>query len=179
MPLQNVQPERPLPARWKQGPPEPIQVQPIPQRQRQPARARLAGPMHLKIRDLHPHYLARYPWPTGTAPSAATPSRRRSPRSSSTMRRSGPSLISPRFSVSLNHPPVAVAVVRHHAPVAVPLAVLEADLGAHKYAGQTWRPKPDCQRPRSALQPLQTFSRIRKQRLTCSKATGIGGKSAN
>ena len=138
--LENVQPARPLPTRRQPRPPEPIQLQPIPQHQRQPARAPLPRPMHGEVRNPHPHHLARQ--------LRRLPVRREQrhlPRlrvAVDDLDRAapgGPLAVVDLAQVQdlpLNHPPVAVAVVLHHAPVTVRLAVLEAGLGTHEHDPQ-------------------------------------------
>ena len=91
--FENVQPARPLPARRQPRPPEPIQLQPIPQHQRQPARTPLPRPVHGEIRDLHLHDLARrlrrLPVRREQRHLPRLTSRRRPPRSTGTRRPAG------------------------------------------------------------------------------------------
>ena len=56
--LQHIQPARALPAHRQPGAPEPIQLQALPHRQRQPARPPLARPTQPQRLELDPHHLA-------------------------------------------------------------------------------------------------------------------------
>ena len=56
--LQHIQPARALPAYRQPGSPEPIQLQALPHRQRQPARPPLARPTQPQRLELDPHHLA-------------------------------------------------------------------------------------------------------------------------
>ena len=160
--LQHVQPARALTARRQPGTPEPIQFQPVPQRQRQPARAPLPRPVRTQRMDLDPHHLAgqlrRLPvlGEQRHRPGPGIPLRhldRAAPR------RALPVVDLPEVQhLTLNHPAVAVANVLHHAPVTVFLAVLEAPLGSHEHGPMACPNHQTNQGVRSALQPISRGS---------------------
>ena len=156
--LEHVQPARALPARRQPRSPEPIQLQSIPKRQRQPAPTPLPWPVHAELLDVDPNRLAVQF--RGFAIIGKQRHRRRS--TIPLQHLDGPAPRRPLAVVdltqvqhlALNHTPVAVAAVLHHAPVAVLLAVLEASLGAHEHGAIACPNHTPNQGPKSALQPF-------------------------
>ena len=135
--LQHVQPARPLPARRQARPPEPVQLQPIPKRQRQPARAPLPRPMQPHVPDVHSHHLARQirGFPIGREQRHLRRTRSVPQHFDRAAPRRALAIVdlAEIEHLPLHHPTVAAAAVLDHAPVAVLLAVLEASLGAHEH----------------------------------------------
>ena len=136
--LQHVQPPRPLPARRQARSPEPVQLQPIPHGQRQPACAPLAGIAHLHVRDPDLHHLAvqRRGGPIRGKQRQLPRARRLVQHRNRTAPRRALTVVDlPEVEhLALHNPAAADAHVLHHAPVAVLLAVLAAHLAAHEHA---------------------------------------------
>lgn len=159
--LQHVQPARPLAARRQPRPPEAIQFQPIPQLQRQPARAPLPRTPNRQLADLHPNRLAGQ---LRSLPILREQGHRLRARIfAHHLHRPAPRRtlavvdLAQVQNLTLDHPTVAPAAALHHAPVAVLLAVLEASSAAHVH-GRTACPfRRPCQQPRSALQRETTI----------------------
>ena len=167
--LEHVQPARALPARRQPRPPEPVQVQTLPQHQRQPARPPLPRPPQLQRLQLDPHHLAVQlrRLPVGreqrhglAVRAAAQHLDRPAPR-----RPLAVVDLAEVQHLALHHPAVRAAAVLHHAPVAVLLAVLEASLGAQEHGPEACRNTPASQGPRSALQRLPQHPFQQKQRV--------------
>ena len=135
--LQHVQPARALPARGQARLPEPVQLQPVPQGQGQPARPPLARVVQRHSRDVDLHHLAvqrrRLPIlgkqrhlpqfrPAFQHLDRAAPRRALAVVDLAEIQ-----------DLSLHDPAAAHAAVFDHAPVAVLLAVLESLLAAHEH----------------------------------------------
>ena len=135
--LQHVEPARALPARRQARRPEPVQLQPVPQGQGQPAGPPLARVVQRHLRDVDLHHLAVQ---LGRLPVLGKQRH---------LTRSRPAFqhldgAAPRRALAvvdlaeiqdltLDDPAAAHAAVLHHAPVAVFLAVLESLLAAHEH----------------------------------------------
>ena len=155
--FEHVQPARALPARRQPRSPEPIQLQSIPKRQRQPAPTPLPWPVHAELLDVDPDRLA-----VQFRGFASIGEKRHRRRSTIPLQHlDGPAPRRPLAVVdltqiqhlTLNHTPVAVAAVLHHAPVPVLFAVFETSLGAHEQGAIACPNHTPNQGPRSALQP--------------------------
>ena len=140
--LEDVQPPRALPARRQALTPEAVQVQAIPQAQRQPARPPLARIVQRHLRQVDLHHLA-----IQRRRVAIVGKQRHLPRPRLALHHldgaaPGRALavvdLAEIDNVALNNPAATDPDVLHHAPVAVLLAVFEASLAAHEH-GQSVR----------------------------------------
>ena len=121
----------------KRGPPEPVQLQTVPQTKSQPARAPLTRRVHFHVLNLDPNHFTlqrRHFPPLGK--------QRHLPRTRlafHNLDRAAPRRMLavvdlPQIQhLALHYPTATHAYVLHHAPIAVLLTVLAAFLAAHKH----------------------------------------------
>src|SRR5208337_1067021 len=163
-------PARPLAACRKSRGPEPIELQLLPQRQRQPAGAPLSRPAEAKSRELQPNDRG-----VGQQPLAAIFGKQR--QSLRSIRRLVQHLdrtapceflravdLAQMQHMLLHDTSARNALVLDDAPIAMPLAVLVANLVAQKHGGApSFTNRGPRKYPWSALQPFFALSPIRTQ----------------
>ena len=175
--LQHVQPARALTTRRQPRLPEPIQLQPLPQHPRQPARpplTRTAQPQRLQLDPNHLAFQLRR-LPVRRKQRHRLRTRRLAQHLYGTAPRRPLSIVdlAQIQHLPLHHATARVPAVLHHAPVTVLLAVLETSLGANEHGPIACLNHRVNQGARSALQPVPQIVNQQKQRVARPNPTNI------